>query len=166
VLTGLDSDHALGVRHLHRGIACVDDRHEFQDERPPDDVVVPDVEAGYLKRKHLLMLVVSYPADTSWLMCPIGVDNCLGMTLWNMSCTGIRSDRLRPISMKVFLMIGFNETKLWISVLATLCHPISNLTTNGKFLLDSSISGGLLARTICQRETTSSSFTARCTESS
>jgi hypothetical protein len=43
--------------------------------------------------------------------------------------------------MKVFLMMRFNEALLSIRVLAILCHPIGNLTTNGKFLLDSSVSG-------------------------
>jgi hypothetical protein len=28
-LVSLDSDHALGVRHLHCGISSVDDRHKF-----------------------------------------------------------------------------------------------------------------------------------------
>jgi hypothetical protein len=74
-------------------------------------------------------------------MCPIGVDDCPGMTPWNMSCTGTRSDRFRTISMKVFLMIRLNEGPLSISVLATLCRPIRNLITNDKFLSDSSVSG-------------------------
>jgi hypothetical protein len=46
--------------HLHRGIGSVDDHHEFQGERPPEDAVVPDVEATHLKRKHVLTLVVSH----------------------------------------------------------------------------------------------------------
>jgi hypothetical protein len=54
---------------------------------------------------------------------------------------GVRSDRLRPISMKIFLMIRFNEAPLSISVLANLCHPIGSLTTNGKFIPYSSVSG-------------------------
>jgi hypothetical protein len=43
--------------------------------------------------------------------------------------------------MKVFLMIRFNEAPLSINVLTTLCRPIGSLTTNDKFLSDSSISG-------------------------
>jgi hypothetical protein len=81
------------------------------------------------------------PQNTSRLMHLIGVGDCRGMTPWNMSYIGIRSDRLRPISMKVFLMIRFNETPLSISVLGTLCRPISNLITNDKFLSNSYVSG-------------------------
>jgi hypothetical protein len=43
--------------------------------------------------------------------------------------------------MKVFLIMRFNEAPLSINVLATLCRPIVSLTTNGKFLSDSSVSG-------------------------
>jgi hypothetical protein len=43
--------------------------------------------------------------------------------------------------MKIFLIVRFNETPLSISVLATLCRSIGSLTTNGKFRLDSSVSG-------------------------
>jgi hypothetical protein len=58
-LVDLDGDHTLGVRHLHCGIDNMDDRHKFQDERPPEDVVVPDIEASHLKHQHLLALIVS-----------------------------------------------------------------------------------------------------------
>jgi hypothetical protein len=54
---------------------------------------------------------------------------------------GVRSDKLRPISMKVFLIMRFNEAPLSINVLATLCHPIGILTMSGRFLSDSSVMG-------------------------
>jgi hypothetical protein len=74
-------------------------------------------------------------------MRPMGVDDCPRITLWSVSCTGVKSDRLRPISMKVFLMMRFSEAPLSTRVLATLCHPIGSLTTKGKFQLDSFVSG-------------------------
>jgi hypothetical protein len=43
--------------------------------------------------------------------------------------------------MKVFLIINFSEAPLSIKVLTTLCHPIEILTTKGRFLSDSSMSG-------------------------
>jgi hypothetical protein len=58
-LISLDRDHALGARHPNRGIGSVDDHHELQEEQPPEDAVVPDVEAGHLKRNQLLTLIVS-----------------------------------------------------------------------------------------------------------
>jgi hypothetical protein len=58
-LISLDHDHALGARHPNRGIGSVDDHHELQEEQPPEDAVVPDVEAGHLKRNQLLTLIVS-----------------------------------------------------------------------------------------------------------
>jgi hypothetical protein len=76
--------------------------------------------------------------DTSISMHPMGVDVCPGKIPWNVSCTGIRSDKLRPISMKVFLIIRFNEAPLSINVLAALCRPIGILTMSGRFLSDSS----------------------------
>jgi hypothetical protein len=57
VLVDLDGDHTLEVRHLHRGISSVDDHHESQEEMPLDDVVVPDVEAGYLERQHITLII-------------------------------------------------------------------------------------------------------------
>jgi hypothetical protein len=57
-----------------------------------------------------------------------------------MLCTGVNSTKLRPISMKVFLIIKFSEAPLSIKVLATLCRSIGILTTKGRFLSDSSIS--------------------------
>jgi hypothetical protein len=38
----------------------VDECHKLQEERPPEDAVVPDVEALHLERQHLLALVVPY----------------------------------------------------------------------------------------------------------
>jgi hypothetical protein len=87
-----------------------------------------------------LCLLSPVPQDTSKSMRPIGVDDYPGMTPWNMSCIGIRSDKLRLISMKVFLMIRFNEAPLSINVLAILGRPIGNLTMNGKFCSDRSVS--------------------------
>jgi hypothetical protein len=46
-LIGLDGDHALGARHLQCGIDSVDDHHKLQEERPPEDAVVPNVEFPY-----------------------------------------------------------------------------------------------------------------------
>jgi hypothetical protein len=48
-LISLDGDHNLGARHLHRGVGIVDDRHKFQEERTPEDAVVPVVKTGYLE---------------------------------------------------------------------------------------------------------------------
>jgi hypothetical protein len=58
-LVTLDGDHALGVRHLQCGIGSMDDHQKLQEKRPPEDVVVPDDEAGHLERQHLLTLVDS-----------------------------------------------------------------------------------------------------------
>jgi hypothetical protein len=67
-LIGLDSDHALGARHLHCGIGSV-------------DIVVPDVEAGHLEWQHHPALVAPpVPQDTSRSMRPMGVDVYPGMT--------------------------------------------------------------------------------------
>jgi hypothetical protein len=81
------------------------------------------------------------PQDTSRSMHPMGIDAYPGMIPWNMSCTGVRSDNLRPISLKVFLIMRFNEAPLSINVLATLCYPIGILTMSGRFLSDSSVMG-------------------------
>jgi hypothetical protein len=43
--------------------------------------------------------------------------------------------------MKIFLIIKFIEVPLSVNVLATLCRPFGILTTKGRFLLDSSVSG-------------------------
>jgi hypothetical protein len=87
-----------------------------------------------------LCLLSPVPQDTSRWMHPTGVDDYPGMTPWNVSCMGVNSVRLRPISMKVFLMMRFNEALLLINVLATLCRPIGNLAMNDKFLSNSYVS--------------------------
>jgi hypothetical protein len=58
MLIGLDSDHALRAGHLQRGVGSVDDRPELQEEKPPEDPVIPDVEADDLECQHFLTLVV------------------------------------------------------------------------------------------------------------
>jgi hypothetical protein len=42
--------------------------------------------------------------------------------------------------MKVFLMMRFSDASLPTRVLATLCHPIGSLITEGKFCSDNSVS--------------------------
>jgi hypothetical protein len=81
------------------------------------------------------------PQDTSRSMHPMGVDAYPVMISWNVSCTGVRSDNLRPISMKAFLIMRFNEAPLSINVLATLCRPIGILTMSGRFFSDTSVMG-------------------------
>jgi hypothetical protein len=70
----------------------------------------------------------------------MGVDDCPGMIPWKVSCTGVNSAKLRPILMKVFLIIKFSEALLSIKILATLCYPIRILMMKGRFLSDSSVS--------------------------
>jgi hypothetical protein len=53
---------------------------------------------------------------------------------------GVRSAKLRPISMKVFIIIKLSEAPLSIRVLTTLWRPIGILTMKGEFLSDSSVS--------------------------
>jgi hypothetical protein len=88
-----------------------------------------------------LCLFSPAPQDTSRSIRPMGVDDYPGMIPWNVSCTGVKSVKLRPISIKVFLIMRFNEAPLSINILATLCHLIGILMMNGKFLSDSSVSG-------------------------
>jgi hypothetical protein len=42
----------------------------------------------------------------------MGVDDYPGITSWKVSCNGVRSARLRPISMNVFLMMRLREAPL------------------------------------------------------
>jgi hypothetical protein len=63
MLVGLDSDQALGARHLQCGVGSVDDRHKLQEEMPLEYIVVPDVKVGHIKRQHLLALVVPYSTE-------------------------------------------------------------------------------------------------------
>jgi hypothetical protein len=55
----------------------------------------------------------------------MGVDDYPGMIPRKVSCTGVNSAKLRPISMKVFLIIKFSEAPL---------------SMKGRFLSDSSVS--------------------------
>jgi hypothetical protein len=87
-----------------------------------------------------LLLFSPDPQDTFRSMHLIGVDDCPAMIQWKMSCTVVNSARLRPISMKVFLIIKFSEAPLLIKVLATLCHPIGISMMKGRFLSDNSMS--------------------------
>jgi hypothetical protein len=48
----------------------------------------------------------------------MGVDDCLRITPWNVSWIGVKSDKLRLISMNVFLMMRLRDAPLSISVLA------------------------------------------------
>jgi hypothetical protein len=70
----------------------------------------------------------------------MGVDDYHGITPWDVSCTSAKSDRLRPILMKVFLMMRFREAPLSTRVLATLCRPIESLITNGKLCSNNYVS--------------------------
>jgi hypothetical protein len=88
-----------------------------------------------------LRLFSPIPQDTFRSMHPMGVDDCPVMIPWNVSCMGVKSAKLRLISMKVFLIMRFNKAPLSINVLATLCHLIGMLTMNDMFLSDSSVSG-------------------------
>jgi hypothetical protein len=81
------------------------------------------------------------PQDTFRSMHPMGVNDCPGIIPWKVSCTRVNSVKLRPISMKVFLIIKFSEAPLSIKVLATLCRSIRILMTKGRFLSDNFVSG-------------------------
>jgi hypothetical protein len=45
-LIGLDHDDTLRSSHLHGSIGSVDDRHELEEEGPPHDAFVANVEAS------------------------------------------------------------------------------------------------------------------------
>jgi hypothetical protein len=74
-------------------------------------------------------------------MHPMGVNDYPGMIPLNVSCTGVKSNNLRPISMKDFLIMRFNKVPLSNNVLATLSRPIRILMMSGRFLSDNSVSG-------------------------
>jgi hypothetical protein len=74
-----------------------------------------------------LRLFFPIPQDTSRSMHPMGVDDYPGMIPRKVSCTGVNSAKLRPISMKVFLIIKFSEAPLSIKVLVSLWRPIGIL---------------------------------------
>jgi hypothetical protein len=78
--------------------------------------------------------------DTSKSMRPMGEDDYPGIIPWKVSCIEVNYAKLRSISMKVFLVKRLREAPQSISVLATLCHPISIFTMKGKFLSDSFVS--------------------------
>jgi hypothetical protein len=70
----------------------------------------------------------------------MGVDDYPGLIPWKVSCMRVNLAKLRPISIKVFLIIKFSEAPLSIKVLATLRHPIRILMMKGRFLSDSCVS--------------------------
>jgi hypothetical protein len=74
-----------------------------------------------------LHLFSPVPQNTSRSMRPMEVDDYPGMIPWKVSCTGVNSAKLRPISMKVFLIIKFSEAPLSIKVLVSLWRPIGIL---------------------------------------
>jgi hypothetical protein len=107
----------------------------------PKIQLYPMLKLATLNVSISLRLFSSVPQDTSRSMCLMGVDDCPGMIPCKVSCTGVSSAKLRPISMKVFLIIKFNEAPLSIKFLATLWRPIRILTMKDRFLSDSSVSG-------------------------
>jgi hypothetical protein len=113
----------------------MDDYNELEEEMPLENVVVANVEACNLECQHLQTHRIPLGQCVQW-----GVDDCPGITQWKVSCTEVRSARLRPILMNVFLMMRLSEAPLSIRVLATLCHLIGSLTMKGKFRLDSFVS--------------------------
>jgi hypothetical protein len=134
MLIRFECDYTLRARHLDSYIGSVDDRYKLQEERPPKDTVVPDVEASHFE--------CDYPCFTRYLQVAAFDGN--GRLPWNYPVDrimhGVKSAKLRPISMKVFLIMRFNEAPLSINVLATLCRLIGILMTNDKFLSDNSVS--------------------------
>jgi hypothetical protein len=140
MLIRFECDYTLRARHLDSYIGSVDDRHKLQEERPPKDTVIPDVETGHFECQHLPALVL--PCFIRYLQVAAFDGN--GRLPWNYTVDrimhGVKSAKLRLISMKVFLIMRFNEAPLSINVLATLCRLIGILMTNDKFLSDSSVS--------------------------
>jgi hypothetical protein len=141
LLICFDCNNTLWSGHLHCSIDNMDVWHEFQEERPPEDAVVFDVESCDFKRQHLLVLVISQTTRHLHIDAP----NRGGWLAWNNIVEGImhgvRSVKLRPISINVFLMMRLSEAPLSMRVLATLCRPIRSLTTKGKFRLDNFVVG-------------------------
>jgi hypothetical protein len=60
-LVSLDGNHALAPRHLYSGIDSVDDCHKLQEEMPPKDAVITNVEVDHFECQHLSMFIVSCP---------------------------------------------------------------------------------------------------------
>jgi hypothetical protein len=98
----------------------MDDRHKLKEERPPQDTVVSDVKASHFKCQHLPALIFSCLKGHLQVDASDGVDNYPEMIPWKVSCTGVRSAKLRLISMKVFLIIKLSKTPLSIKVFTTL----------------------------------------------
>jgi hypothetical protein len=119
----------------------VDDHHKLKEERPPRIQLYSMSKLATSNVSISLRLFSPVLQDTSRSMHQMGVDDYPGKIPWKVSCTGVNSAKLRPISMKVFLIIKFNEAALLIKVLATLWHPIRILTMKDMFLSDSSVSG-------------------------
>jgi hypothetical protein len=111
----------------------MDNHHELGEERPPKNTVVANVKACDSERHHLPAIVVPGPQDNSRSMRPMGVDDCPRITPGKVSCIGVRSAKLRLISMNVFLIMRFSEAPLSTRVFATLCRLIGRLITKGKF---------------------------------
>jgi hypothetical protein len=90
----------------------VDERHKLEEESPPSkDAVVADVKACDFECWHLPAFVITRSTDTMRLMCPMGIDDYSRITSWNVSCTGVRSAKLRSILMNVFLMMRLSEAR-------------------------------------------------------
>jgi hypothetical protein len=114
---------------------------KFRRKGLPGMQLYPMLKLATSKVSISLRLLSHVPQDTSKSMCPVGVDDCPGVIPWKVSCIGVSSARLRPISIKVFLIIRFKEAPLSINVLATLCRRIGIFTMKGKFPSDTSICG-------------------------
>jgi hypothetical protein len=54
-------NNIVWFQHLDGGVGSVDDRHKLQEEMPPQDTVVSDVEAGHFECQHLPALIFSCP---------------------------------------------------------------------------------------------------------
>jgi hypothetical protein len=93
----------------------VDDRHKLKEEGPLRIQLYPMSKLATSNGSISSRLFTPDPQDTFRLMRLMGMEYCPGMILWKVSCTGVNSAKLRPISMKVFLMIKFSEAPLSIS---------------------------------------------------
>jgi hypothetical protein len=50
-----------GARHIDCCVGSMDDCHELQEERTPNDTVVADVKTGNFERQYLPVLVLHCP---------------------------------------------------------------------------------------------------------
>jgi hypothetical protein len=57
----------------------MDDYHEFQEEMPPKDAVIPNVEACDFKHQHLLALIFSRTTGYFQIDAPNAVDDWPGI---------------------------------------------------------------------------------------